>query len=136
MCTCPSPDWSSSTCRGRRRDRVRVPRGAGRGGRVERTTRDAGQAGMRLRCCLDLRQPLNPAGSRGGPGRTPRPGGCSSPSRSSRAVGVTGDALLSALSRAADEKRLGGEPLCCDDVPVSPAEDICSFFCVPAAGPG
>ncbi|MCG8970256.1 DUF6207 family protein [Streptomyces sp. CL12-4] len=32
---------------------------------VERTTRDAGQAG--LRCYLDLRQPLNPPGSRGGP---------------------------------------------------------------------
>ncbi|MEU9654355.1 DUF6207 family protein [Streptomyces sp. NPDC048110] len=30
---------------------------------VERTTRDAGQAGVRLRCYLDLRQPLS------GPGR-------------------------------------------------------------------
>ncbi|MFD8273235.1 DUF6207 family protein [Streptomyces flaveolus] len=27
---------------------------------VERTTRDTGQAGVRLRCYLDLRQPLNP----------------------------------------------------------------------------
>ncbi|MER7195930.1 DUF6207 family protein [Streptomyces flaveolus] len=26
---------------------------------MERTTRDAGQAGVRLRCYLDLRQPLN-----------------------------------------------------------------------------
>jgi hypothetical protein len=34
---------------------------------VERTTRDAGQAGARLRCYLDLRQPLNPPSSRGGP---------------------------------------------------------------------
>ncbi|MFI2415779.1 DUF6207 family protein [Streptomyces sp. NPDC018947] len=34
---------------------------------VERTTRDAGQAGVRLRCYLDLRQPINPPGSRGGP---------------------------------------------------------------------
>ncbi|MCG8970538.1 MULTISPECIES: DUF6207 family protein [Streptomyces] len=32
----------------------------------ERTTRDAGQAGLRLRCCLDLRQPMNPPGHRGG----------------------------------------------------------------------
>ncbi|MEV7797189.1 DUF6207 family protein [Streptomyces sp. NPDC087512] len=34
---------------------------------VERTTRDAGQAGVRLRCYLDMRQPINPPGSRGGP---------------------------------------------------------------------
>jgi hypothetical protein len=34
---------------------------------VERTTRDADQAGVRLRCYLDLRQPLNPPGSHGGP---------------------------------------------------------------------
>ncbi|MFH8507910.1 DUF6207 family protein [Streptomyces flaveolus] len=34
---------------------------------VERTTRDAGQAGVRLRCYLDLRQRLNPSSSRGGP---------------------------------------------------------------------
>ncbi|MEU9593761.1 DUF6207 family protein [Streptomyces sp. NPDC048219] len=33
---------------------------------VERTTRDAGQAGVRLRCYLDLLQPLNPPGTRGG----------------------------------------------------------------------
>ncbi|MFI7182110.1 DUF6207 family protein [Streptomyces anthocyanicus] len=26
---------------------------------VERTTRDAGQPGVRLRCYLDLRQPIN-----------------------------------------------------------------------------
>ncbi|MER7195550.1 DUF6207 family protein [Streptomyces flaveolus] len=32
---------------------------------VERTTRDADQAGVRLRCYLDLRQPLNPPGHRG-----------------------------------------------------------------------
>lgn len=33
---------------------------------VERTTRDAGQAGVRLRCYLDLRQPLTePAGTDG-----------------------------------------------------------------------
>ncbi|MFC8006809.1 DUF6207 family protein [Streptomyces olivaceus] len=33
---------------------------------VERTTRDAGQAGVRLRCYLDLRQPLaGPAGADG-----------------------------------------------------------------------
>ncbi|MFD6726109.1 DUF6207 family protein [Streptomyces anthocyanicus] len=32
---------------------------------VERTTRDAGQPGVRLRCYLDLRQPLN------APGQTP-----------------------------------------------------------------
>ncbi|MFE5398632.1 DUF6207 family protein [Streptomyces sp. NPDC056568] len=31
---------------------------------VERTTRDAGQAGVRLRCSLDMRQPL--AGPGGG----------------------------------------------------------------------
>ncbi|MFJ9153415.1 DUF6207 family protein [Streptomyces sp. NPDC102270] len=28
---------------------------------AERTTRDAGEPGVRLRCCLDLRQPLSPA---------------------------------------------------------------------------
>ncbi|WP_174855232.1 DUF6207 family protein [Streptomyces rubrogriseus] len=34
---------------------------------VERTTRDAGQPGVRLRCYLDLRQPVNP------PGQVPLP---------------------------------------------------------------
>ncbi|MFG2691704.1 DUF6207 family protein [Streptomyces sp. NPDC048405] len=29
---------------------------------VERTTRDAGQPGVRLRCYLDLRQPLDASG--------------------------------------------------------------------------
>ncbi|MEV5013509.1 DUF6207 family protein [Streptomyces sp. NPDC053780] len=29
---------------------------------VERTTREPGQGGVRLRCYLDLRQPLNPPG--------------------------------------------------------------------------
>ncbi|MEU1875528.1 hypothetical protein RKD37_000276 [Streptomyces ambofaciens] len=29
---------------------------------VERTTRDPGQPGVRLRCCLDLRQPLDASG--------------------------------------------------------------------------
>ncbi|MFE0418380.1 DUF6207 family protein [Streptomyces tendae] len=29
---------------------------------VERTTRDPGQPGVRLRCFLDLRQPLGPPG--------------------------------------------------------------------------
>ncbi|MER7193797.1 DUF6207 family protein [Streptomyces flaveolus] len=33
---------------------------------VKRTTRDAGQAGVRLLCYLDLRRPLNPPGCRGG----------------------------------------------------------------------
>ncbi|MGQ4423213.1 DUF6207 family protein [Streptomyces violaceoruber] len=35
---------------------------------VERTTRDAGQPGVRLRCYLDLRQPVNPPGQ----GQLPR----------------------------------------------------------------
>ncbi|MFG3552150.1 DUF6207 family protein [Streptomyces sp. NPDC047725] len=30
---------------------------------VERTTRDTGQAGVWLRCYLDLRQPIDPPGS-------------------------------------------------------------------------
>ncbi len=34
---------------------------------VERTTRDAGQAGVRLRCYLDLRQPLAGLGGMVGP---------------------------------------------------------------------
>ncbi|MCW8122469.1 DUF6207 family protein [Streptomyces violaceoruber] len=34
---------------------------------VERTTRDTGQPGVRLRCYLDLRQPVNP------PGQVPLP---------------------------------------------------------------
>ncbi|WP_411101031.1 DUF6207 family protein [Streptomyces sp. x-45] len=34
---------------------------------VERTTRDPGQPGVRLRCYLDLRQPLD------GPGQRPAP---------------------------------------------------------------
>ncbi|XKK60645.1 DUF6207 family protein [Streptomyces sp. ARC32] len=34
---------------------------------VERTTRDAGQAGVRLRCYLDLRQPLAGPGGTTGP---------------------------------------------------------------------
>ncbi|MGV9969144.1 DUF6207 family protein [Streptomyces olivaceus] len=29
---------------------------------VDRTTRDAGQPGVRLRCYLDLRQPINASG--------------------------------------------------------------------------
>ncbi|MFJ9675275.1 DUF6207 family protein [Streptomyces sp. NPDC101221] len=34
---------------------------------VERTTRDASQAGVRLRCYLDLRQPLAGSGEPAGP---------------------------------------------------------------------
>ncbi|GGV50949.1 hypothetical protein GCM10010293_62380 [Streptomyces griseoflavus] len=34
---------------------------------VEHTTRDAGQAGVRLRCYLDMRQPLAGPGGMGGP---------------------------------------------------------------------
>ncbi|MET9987710.1 DUF6207 family protein [Streptomyces rochei] len=30
---------------------------------VERTTRDPGQPGVRLRCYLDLRQPMSPSGA-------------------------------------------------------------------------
>jgi hypothetical protein len=33
---------------------------------VERTTREAGQAGVRLRCYLDLRQPIRPLDRPGG----------------------------------------------------------------------
>ncbi|MFE0824755.1 DUF6207 family protein [Streptomyces sp. NPDC058847] len=33
---------------------------------VERTTRDPGQPGVRLRCYLDLRQPVNGTGGVGG----------------------------------------------------------------------
>ncbi|MFD5805905.1 DUF6207 family protein [Streptomyces sp. NPDC127020] len=33
---------------------------------VERTTREAGQAGVRLRCYLDLRQPIGPPDRVGG----------------------------------------------------------------------
>ncbi|GJF22711.1 DUF6207 family protein [Streptomyces sp. HO565] len=40
---------------------------------VERTTRGAGQAGVRLRCYLDLRQPLNPPAPAAVPGRDPGP---------------------------------------------------------------
>ncbi|MGV9547848.1 DUF6207 family protein [Streptomyces ardesiacus] len=34
---------------------------------VERTARDAGQPGVRLRCYLDLRQPINAAGQASAP---------------------------------------------------------------------
>ncbi|MFE9287994.1 DUF6207 family protein [Streptomyces olivaceus] len=40
---------------------------------VERTTRDAGQPGVRLRCYLDLRQPINASGQASAPHWTGRP---------------------------------------------------------------
>jgi hypothetical protein len=52
--------WSS-TCRSRRRDRAQVPGGPRRavgGGDGGAHDPDTGQPGVRLRCYLDLRQPL------------------------------------------------------------------------------